>query len=148
MTDEEARVALVTQAQALADTVGVLANAVDNLNKRTGKTERTTIFVALGLAVDLVLSVAVAVLVSSQISVAGGLQSAIDREALTRQDALCPLYGLLLGSYNPQSRAEGSARDQYNQVFEVMRGAYASLDCANPVVPPRVDQPPATIPGR
>lgn len=148
MTDEEARVALVTQAQALADTVGVLASAVDNLNKRTGKTERTTIFVALGLAVDLVLSVAVAVLVSSQISVAGGLQAAIDREALTRQDALCPLYGLLLGSYNPNSRAEGAARDQYNQVFQVMRGAYASLDCANPVVPPRVDQPPATTPGQ
>lgn len=148
MTDEEARVALVTQAQALADTVGVLANAVDNLNKRTGKTERTTIFVALGLAVDLVLSVAVAVLVSSQISVSGDLQSAIARETSTRQDALCPLYGLLLGSYNPASRAEGTARDQYNEAFRVMRGSYDSLDCVNPVVPPRVDQPPATIPPR
>lgn len=148
MTDEEARVALVTQAQALADTVGVLADAVDNLNRRTGKTERTTIFVVLGLAVDLVLSVAVAVLVSSQISVSGDVQAAIAREASTRQDALCPLYGLLLGSYNPTSRAEGTARDQYNEAFRVMRGAYDSLDCATPVVPPRVDQPPATIPGQ
>lgn len=148
MTDEEARVALVTQAQALADTVGVLASAVDNLNKRTGKTERTTIFVALGLAVDLVLSVAVAVLVWSQISVYGDVQTAIARESSTRQEALCPLYGLLLGSYNPASRAEGTARDQYNEAFRVMRIAYDTLDCVNPVVPPRVDQPPATIPPR
>lgn len=148
MTDEEARVALVTQAQALADTVGVLADAVDNLNQRTGKTERTTIFVALGLAVDLVLSVAVAVLVSSQISVAGDVQVAIAREKATRQEAVCPLYGLLLGSYNPASRAAGPARDQYELSFRVMWAAYDTLDCNNPIVPPRVDQPPATAPGQ
>jgi len=148
VTDEEARVELATQAKALADTVGVLAEAVDNLNRRTNKTERNTILVALGLAVDLVLSIAVAVLVTSQISVAGDLQSAIARETSTRQNALCPLYGLLLGSYNPDSRAEGPARDQYNKTFQVMRDGYDSLDCANPVVPPRADQPPATIPGR
>jgi len=139
VTDEEARVALAIQAQALADTVGVLAEAVDKLNTRTNKTERTTIWVALGLAVDLVLSVAVAVLVSSQISVASDVQLAVARESATRQDALCPLYGLLLGSYNPSSRAEGAARDQYNEAFQVMRGAYNSLDCTNPVVPPRLE---------
>jgi hypothetical protein len=148
VTDEEARVALATQAQALADTVGVLATAVDNLNQRTGKTERTTIFVVVGLVIDLVLSVAVAVLVSSQVSASTDLQSAVARETSTRQDALCPLYGLLLGSSNPTSRAEGSARDQYDEAFRVMRRAYDTLDCANPVVPPRVDQPPATIPPR
>lgn len=148
MTDDEARVSLAIQAKALADTVGVLAEAVDNLNRRTNKTERNTILVALGLGVDLVLSIAVAVLVTSQISVAGDLQSAIARETSTRQDALCPLYGLLLGSYNPTSRAEGAARDQYNKAFQVMQAAYNSLDCATPVVPPRVDQPPATIPGQ
>ena len=148
MTAEEARVELAVQAQALADTVGVLAEAVDNLNRRTNKTEKTTILVALGLAVDLVLSIAVAVLVWSQITVSSDLQAAIARETSTRQDALCPLYGLLLGSYNPTSRAEGPARDQYNEAFQVMRAAYNSLDCESPVVPPRADQPPATIPGQ
>ena len=148
MTAEEARVALAVQAKALADTVGVLAGAVDNLNARTNRTERTTILVALGLAIDLVLSIAVAVLVWSQISVSTDLQVAIARESSTRQDALCPLYGLLLGSYNPESRAAGPARDQYNQAFVTLRNGYDSLDCANPIVPPRVDQPPATIPPR
>jgi hypothetical protein len=146
VTDEEARVALAIQAQALADTVGVLAEAVDKLNTRTNKTERTTIWVALGLAVDLVLSVAVAVLVSAQISVASDVQLAVARESSTRQDALCPLYGLLLGSYNPSTRAEGTARDQYNQAFQVMRNAYNTLDCTNPVVPPRLE--PTTPPGQ
>jgi hypothetical protein len=141
VTDEEARVTLAVQAKALADTVGVLAKAVDQLDKRATKGERINVWVSLGLAVDLVLSIAVALVVS-------GLVGVIDRERSTRQDAMCPLYSLLLGSYNPSSRAEGGDRDTYNQVFITLQRSYDSLDCDDPIAPPRVDQPPATIPVR
>ena len=141
VTDEEARVALAVQAKALADTVSVLTKAVDQLDKRATKGERINVWVSLGLAVDLVLSIAIALIVS-------GLVGVIDREKSTRQDAVCPLYAVFLGTYNPGSRAEGAARDTYNQIFVTLQNSYNSLDCDDPIVPPRVDQPPATIPAR
>lgn len=146
MTDEQAAAILARQAKALADTVGVLAAAVDQLDQRAHRSERVTLAVAFGLVVDLILSVAVALLIGNLFSLSDHLQGAIVRESTTRQQALCPLYGLLLGSYNPTSRAEGADRDKYNQAFVTLRDGYDSLDCVSPVVPPRIDQPPATIP--
>lgn len=146
MTEEQAGAILAQQAKVLADTVGSLALAVDQLDRRTNRSERMTIAVAFGLVIDLVLSIAVAVLIGNLFTINGQLQQSIAREATTRQQALCPLYGLLLGSYNPTSRAAGPDRDAYNKAFITLRDGYESLDCASPIVPPRIDAPPATIP--
>lgn len=146
MTDRPDPTNLSRDAKELTDIVGKLAIAVDQLRPRMAKTERNTVLVAFGLALDLILSIAVAVLISNLFGINGQLQTAIVRESTTREQALCPLYGLLLGSYNPSSRAEGPARDAYNRTFVTLRDGYVSLDCANPIVPPRIDAPPATIP--
>lgn len=127
---------LVEQARQLADRVGGLSLAVEQLDKRTNRSERITIGVVFGLALDLVLSIAVAIVLSNQVSTNARLQGAIDREQLTRQEAVCPLYSLLLGSYRPESRAPGVDRDQYNATFDVMRKARDTLECAGPLTPP------------
>lgn len=146
MTEERAGSVLAEQAKVLADTVGALALAVDQLDRRTNRSERMTIAVAFGLVIDLILSIAVALLIGNLFTLNGQLQTAVAREATTRQQAICPLYALLLGSYNPSSRAEGADRDAYNKVFITLRDGYESLDCVSPIVPPRIDTPPATIP--
>ncbi len=132
---------LTEQARALADRIGALAAAVSELDRRTNRSEKITIGVILGLALDLVLSIAVALILTSQAATDESLQAAVDRETATRQDALCPLYSLFLGTYNPNSRAEGPDRDVYIANFGVLRQGYASLDCTGPIVPPRIDAP-------
>lgn len=144
----EDRDTLANQAKALTGTIEVLASAVDQLERRSTRSERMTIAVAFGLGLDLVLSVAVALLVNNLFGVNTQLQTTIDREAITRQEVLCPFYGLLLGSYNPSTRAEGADRDSYVRAFVTLRAGYDRLSCVNPIVPPRVDAPPATIPPR
>lgn len=52
------------------------------------------------------------------------------------QRSLCPLYDLIVGSYNPNSRPEGVERAQYEQAFVLMRAARDELECRTPLVPP------------
>lgn len=146
MPENEGHATLTSQAKALADTVEKCIVAIDGLDRRSTRNERVVVATVFGLALDVVLSILVAFLVSNLFGVNGQLQAAIAREAVVRQQALCPLYGLLLGSYNPTSRAEGKDRDSYNAAFVTLRDGYNVLDCVNPIVPPRLDQPPATIP--
>lgn len=127
---------LVAQAQKLAETVGALVTAVDKLDERTNRSERIVIGVVFGVLLSVVLSIAVGLIVWTQINTNGRLQATIDREAATREQALCPLYSLIVGSYNPGSRAEGEDRQQYEATFQAMRDAYDSLDCPGGVVPP------------
>lgn len=127
------------QAKVLSDNIGILSLAVTQLDRRTNRTERIQGWVVFGLILDLLLSVAVSFVVAAQFSTNATLQGAIDREARTRQEALCPLYSLLVGSYNPNSRTEGTDRDQYNFVFDQLRSGYESLDCKLQPAPPRSD---------
>lgn len=55
------------------------------------------------------------------------------------QESLCPVYGLVLGGYNPSTRPEGPARDEYNKTFQAMRDAYIPLECVGGLVPPRIE---------
>lgn len=67
-------------------------------------------------------------------------RTATEQEQL-RSDVLCPLYGLILGSYDPDSRAPGAARDKYEQSYKVFRDGYRTLRCApEQIVPPRTDK--------
>lgn len=129
---------LAAQAHALTENIAQLKLSVEQLDRRTGRSERITLGVTLGLLLDLILSVAVAFILGAQYNTNDQLQFAVDREAKTREEALCPLYALLVGSYNPSSRAEGPARDAYIEAFKHLRTAHAALDCTTPVVPPRL----------
>jgi hypothetical protein len=98
--------------------------------------------VVLGLLLDLVLSFAVGIVLWNLSETNGRLedqnlqvQQAVAREAATRQEVLCPLYGVIVGSFNPDSRPPGPQRDEYLRNFEVINGSYPKLNCANPVVP-------------
>lgn len=134
---------LTEQAKRLADQVSGLSLAVDQLDRRTNRNAKVQTFVVFGLLLNLVLCVAVALVVANQFAVSSGLQTAIAREAKTRQEALCPLYALVVGGYNPSSRAAGTDRDTYNATFDVMRKGFDALDCNIKLVPaPASVQPP------
>lgn len=61
------------------------------------------------------------------------------------QGSLCPVYALVVGGYEPDSRPlnpdgsyEGSNRQKYDVNHQVMKDAYARLECRNAdLVPPR-----------
>jgi hypothetical protein len=127
--------ALTEAAKMLGEKVSALALAVDQLDRRTNRSERITIAVIFGLALDLVLSVIVALVLISQSDINDRVSAAIAREAQTRQEALCPVYRLVVGAYNPDSRAPGPDREAYIADFKIMRDAYDKLDCVGIVVP-------------
>lgn len=127
---------LTAQARLLADRVSALSTAVETLDRRTNRGEKVVVAVVAALALTIILSVTVAIVLFQLQDNSERIAAAQEREAHTRQDALCPLYGLILGSFNPDSRPEGPAREQYIHQFDVMRQAYAALDCSGPLVPP------------
>lgn len=71
------------------------------------------------------------------------LEGAIRGQDQLRADVLCPLYGLILGGYDPDSRdpdgTKPDARRKYEETFVVIREGYAALGCTNALVPPRTD---------
>jgi hypothetical protein len=127
---------LTERAKVLADRVGALSDAVEHLDQRTNRGEKAVIGVVAGLVLSVALSVIVGIVLVKQQTITDQISVTQEREAHTRQDALCPLYSLILGSYNPNSRPEGDARQAYIDQFKVMRQAYDALDCTAPLVPP------------
>lgn len=89
--------------------------------------------------------VVVAVLILAAMVLAGGWvlyrgeQTAREQQQL-RSDVLCPLYGLILGGYDPETRPPGDARQKYEDTFVVIRQGYGVLRCTAPLVPPRSGQ--------
>jgi len=137
---------LTEQAKALTDEVAGLSLAVDQLHRRTDRTERVQMFVVFGLLLDLVLSVAVALVVGNQIAASADLKVAVEREEVTRNQGVCPIYSLLVGSFNPASRAEGPDRDAYIRIFQSIDASYRALECKQAPVPPRADQTATPVP--
>jgi hypothetical protein len=118
---------LSVNAVKLARNVAALNASIDGLHRRTARSERVIALTIIGLCLDLALTLIAAFLVWTQF------------DTTSRVDAVCPLYAVIIGSYNPDTRAAGEARDSYNQAFDIMRDGYARLKCRNPIVPPRVN---------
>jgi hypothetical protein len=129
---------LSRRADQLATQVDELTEEVKTLNRRQGRTERMSIRTATGLAFLTALALLVGMLAWQQLTTREQVQTLVDREVQTRDQALCPLTGLLLGSYDPSTRPPGPARDKYEEAFRVMRDAYAALGCLTPLVPRRL----------
>jgi hypothetical protein len=53
------------------------------------------------------------------------------------EDALCPVFALLIGGYDPSTRPPGEAREQYERTFQTFRDSYDALRCTAQLVPPR-----------
>lgn len=127
---------LIEQAKVLADRVGALSSAVEHLDQRTNRSERAVIVVTVVLGLVIILSIALGIAFIQLRSNAEAVAETQRREALTREETLCPFFSLVLGTYNPNSRPEGDARRIYIEQFEAMRRGYAALDCTAPLVPP------------
>lgn len=68
------------------------------------------------------------------------LEKAIRDQTEVREEVLCPLYGLILGGYDPDSRSPGPARQRYEDTFRTIREGYGVLSCsAGLLVPPRTN---------
>lgn len=141
LTPEETTIErLASRADLLGEKVDSLTYEVSHLNRRQGRTERLSVRTASVLALLIVLAMLVGVLAWQQWVTRDQVAQLVQREVKTRDEALCPLAALLLGTYDPSSRPEGPARDKYEENFRIQRSAYAALNCTNPVVPPRTSQ--------
>lgn len=117
---------LSRQTEDLADEVSGLRAEVARL-RRAG---RTTL---VGVLAVLVLVVVVGTTLFRQLVTEDRLRTVVS-------DVLCPVFALVVGGYDPDSRPAGAARDTYEQTFTVMRNAYGALQCTGPLVPPRAGQ--------
>lgn len=57
-----------------------------------------------------------------------------------RIDGICPVFALVIGSADPESRPAGPARELYEESIRVITQAYGQLACTDPIVPPRISQ--------
>lgn len=124
---------LAAAAGGLRDEVAGLRLDVQQFGRRLTRTERksgrTVLFV--GALTALVLLVGLV-----------AWQQAATQQRLedVTQQSLCPTFALLLGGFDPSTRAEGPARDQYVATFASFRRSYDVLRCEAPFVPPRTER--------
>ena len=123
---------LKRQTRLLDDDVKNLTGKVSRLGDRLNKVDRDKRWLIAGLLLIVAL-VALVAFVAFRAE-----NTARETDAL-RGDVLCPLYGLILGGYDPNSRPEGDARRKYEETFAVIRQGYGVLRCTNPLVPPRTN---------
>jgi hypothetical protein len=135
MTDDQRR--LANEASALASKVSGLALSVDQLDRRTKRSERVLQMTVLGLVLDFILSLLVGFALLSA-------NQALHQEDVVRSMVLCPLYARFLGNYAPDSRAAGEDRQTYIDNYHVIQQGYGILNCTDkPVAPPLTPGAPA-----
>lgn len=78
-------------------------------------------------------------LVEAQAQTTARLEKIVSQQEVIRNQVLCPLFRVLLGGYQPETRAPGPDRDKYETAFAEMRDQYSVLQCVGDLVPPRSD---------
>lgn len=137
--NDEALADLAGRASELADQVGQLRIATDSLTRRTLRSERVITITVIGLVLDIMLSLAVMWAYHVQ-SVQSDQLAANQAEGVKIRDgALCPLFALILGTYDPTTRPP-EAQKTYTDAYNQMRGIYTNLACTTPIIPPRTSQ--------
>lgn len=113
-------------AEALERSVRDLTAEMKVQNQR-GKANRRWIYVVvLGLIIN-------AVIIGIMIAVIDGVQSNSDRieqvQTRTSNNVLCPLYALILQSYNPNGPTAKVDPAGYEKTFQIIRTGYTTLEC-------------------
>ena len=131
---------LETVAAGLRQDVGRLGERIDglredlgNLGDRQRKSDARILWVVIGLVVVVALAVAIGF-------VAARAQETANEQAALRNDVLCPLYSIFLGSYDPKTRDKNpdpAARQKYEDAFVKIRYGWDVMGCTDPLVPPR-----------
>jgi hypothetical protein len=124
---------LKRRAAALDDDVQKLTGSVDRLADRMNRSDRDRRWFVVGLIV-----VAIVVTMIGWIAVEAARNSRA--QAQLRSEVLCPLYGIFLGAYDPNSRngnPDPAAREKYEDAYAKIRRGWAVMECTDPIVPPR-----------
>jgi hypothetical protein len=118
--------------------------ALQELGERQTRTEKVSTRTAVAAVIAIAILAAAGWLGYKQVVTSGQLaqvvaeqQRAAEDQRRVVQDALCPVFGLLIGGYDPTTRPEGPARDQYEQTYATFRKSYDALHCTSQLVPPR-----------
>lgn len=135
MNDQNAE-SLTRRATELAEHVGKLRIAIDSLARRAGRSEKVLMITVIGLVLDIFLSVAVMWAYHIQHEQSDQLAANQAQQEKIRNEAVCPMFALFLGSYSPESRPP-EARKSYESAYRQMRTIYTNLACTSPIVPPR-----------
>lgn len=130
---------LKRQTRLLDDDVKQLTTEVHRLNGRADRTDRDKRWLVVGLLLVVGL-VGLVAFVAFRAENTGreANRLALQQEQL-RAEVLCPLYGIFLGAYNPDSRAPGPDRDKYIDAYGKIRRGWSVMECTDPIVPPRTD---------
>lgn len=125
--------------EALTQTGRGLQAAVETLTKRMRSTRRRTAVTAIGLLLDVGLTIALATVLSGQADTNRQLRQSVAQNYITQQEqqatrvrVLCPLYTVLLASATDPNRATAMTPAQHAQVaaaIQVVRDGYAALGC-------------------
>jgi hypothetical protein len=124
---------LKRQTRMLDDDVKQLTQEVHRLNDRADRNDRDKRWLIVGLLL-------VVGLVALTAFVAVRAQRTGDEQEQLRNDVLCPLYSVFLGSYDPKTRDKNpdpQARQKYEDAFDKIRGGWMVMGCTDPLVPPR-----------
>jgi hypothetical protein len=119
--------------KAIADGAESLESAVNNLtkevarqNSRARANRRLIWMVALGLAINACVVSLVVLLTNNVRSNSNRVREVQER---TSNQVLCPLYELILQSYNPKSPTALKDPENYAHSFQVIREGYKTLEC-------------------
>lgn len=145
--DPASRRDLAATAAELKEEVAALKLAVTQLNVRTGRAERASTRTSLAAVVLLVVVGLLGWLIYTQAQTSARLEQVVDQQQQQTNNAFCPFYALVLGSYAPNTRLlnpdgsfEGSDRQRYIAGFDGpggLRSQYAALPCTGGLIPPR-----------
>lgn len=130
----------------LSATAAELELAVDTLNrgladvgKQARANRRRTVLTAVGLLLDVALTIALATVLSGQAETNQRVRESLaqnyitsQQQAQTRVKVLCPLYTVLLASVSDPNRATAMTPAQRAQVaaaVQVVRDGYTALGC-------------------
>lgn len=142
---------LMTDVETLAQDAGVQFTELAErsvANKRMAvRNRRLSVWVGMGLLLDLVLSVAFGIGLNQVHKNEQNIGALTDRlnvsQTVTRQKALCPLYQVFLDSESPAGRKAAPDPAKYDQAFKVIREGYNVLKCEE-----FINQPNPKAPGQ
>ena len=124
----------------LDEDVKRLTDEVHRLNDRADRADRDKRWLIVGLLLVVALVAMVAFVAVRAQQASNAAQRNSDEQGQLRNDVLCPLYSIFLGSYDPKTRDKNpdpAARQKYEDAFVKIREGWNVMGCTDPLVPPR-----------